>query len=234
MRIIVAEFEKSGGSWLTSMLADSLGIPARDLYHDDNFKKFDLTYHPWYINSDTWNLTESCVIKSHEPVGTRLHNFPAHTLHMMRDGRDVVVSRYFFARDFCVKNGLVDSFTTTFEDFLEVTARDWAKYVTAWCSEDVLQVTYESVLADPVAAVKRILGSFSLNVSEDEIKRAVEANTKEKFSKKLDKAFAENTFVRKGISGDWVNHFSSQHKKLFKINAGKELIAMGYEKTLEW
>ena len=39
---------------------------------------------------------------------------------------------------------------------------------------------------------------------------------------------------RKGIIGDWKNHFIEDHKKLFKKVAGKLLIEEGYEKDLEW
>jgi hypothetical protein len=71
-------------------------------------------------------------------------------------------------------------------------------------------------------------------VPEYAIKAAIEANSKEKFSKSLDKAFKHNTFVRKGIAGDWKNHFDENHKAIFKRNAGEWLIKLGYEADLEW
>lgn len=39
---------------------------------------------------------------------------------------------------------------------------------------------------------------------------------------------------RKGISGDWKNHFNQQHKKFFKDNYNDLLIKMGYEKNDNW
>jgi hypothetical protein len=51
---------------------------------------------------------------------------------------------------------------------------------------------------------------------------------------------AEGTFdpksptFRQGIVGDWKNHFSPEHKKVFKDMAGRLLIDLGYEKNLEW
>jgi hypothetical protein len=40
--------------------------------------------------------------------------------------------------------------------------------------------------------------------------------------------------ARKGIAGDWKNHFSEKHKDLFKQLCGEALIRSGYEKNLEW
>lgn len=234
MRIIVAEFQKSGGSWLTSMLADALGVPARDLYVDNNFKAFDLKNHPWYRHSSLWNLTENCIIKSHEFADTALHSFDANVLHLIRDGRDVVVSKYFFERDFCVNNNIISSFDITFEEFIEKNSKEWSKYVIGWHNTDAMQITYEEILSDPFAAINRILQKLTLPVNNDLIINAIKANTKDNFSKKLEDTFEHNTFVRKGISGDWKNHFTEEHKRIFKECAGNTLITMGYEKNFEW
>jgi hypothetical protein len=234
MRIIVTEFPKSGGSWLTSMLADVLGIPARDLYVDNSFKTFDLTNHPWYLGDTSWELTESCLIKSHEWYGTIRHNFPANTLHLMRDGRDVVVSKYFFHKDFEVNNQITESFDYAFDEFVEKTAIEWAEYVTAWSAADVLQVTYEELLNNTFETLRGILRRFDIDVGKDQIIRGIQANTREKFREKLGKAFSHNTFVRKAVSGDWANYFSPENKQVFKKAAGEALIAMGYERDMSW
>ncbi|WP_234571952.1 sulfotransferase domain-containing protein [Rhodohalobacter sp. 614A] len=39
---------------------------------------------------------------------------------------------------------------------------------------------------------------------------------------------------RKGISGDWVNHFSQEHIRFFKEEYNDLLIKLGYEKTSAW
>ncbi|MGE0084016.1 MAG: sulfotransferase domain-containing protein [Desulfococcaceae bacterium] len=41
-------------------------------------------------------------------------------------------------------------------------------------------------------------------------------------------------FLRKGIAGDWKNHFSSEAKHIFNKYAGQELILLGYEKNDKW
>lgn len=44
---------------------------------------------------------------------------------------------------------------------------------------------------------------------------------------------ASPTF-RRGVIGDWANHFSPEHKQLFKALAGPLLIELGYEKNMDW
>lgn len=42
------------------------------------------------------------------------------------------------------------------------------------------------------------------------------------------------SFLRKGISGDWKNHFNKESCEKFNFYAGKELIKLGYEKNADW
>ena len=39
---------------------------------------------------------------------------------------------------------------------------------------------------------------------------------------------------RKGIVGDWRNHFTEDHRRVFKQVAGDLLIRLGYEKDTDW
>ena len=39
---------------------------------------------------------------------------------------------------------------------------------------------------------------------------------------------------RKGVAGDWVNHFKPQHKEYFKKNYNDVLLKLGYELTSDW
>ncbi len=39
---------------------------------------------------------------------------------------------------------------------------------------------------------------------------------------------------RKGVAGDWVNHFKPQHKEYFKKTYNDVLLKLGYESTSDW
>jgi len=39
---------------------------------------------------------------------------------------------------------------------------------------------------------------------------------------------------RKGVAGDWGNHFNQEHRRFFKDNYNDLLIKLGYEKSSNW
>ncbi|HYZ05733.1 MAG TPA: sulfotransferase domain-containing protein, partial [Rubrobacter sp.] len=45
---------------------------------------------------------------------------------------------------------------------------------------------------------------------------------------------ASSSFYRKGIAGDWKNHFTEKDRRVFKEEAGELLIQLGYEEDLDW
>lgn len=231
-RIVVAEYPKSGGSWLVSLLGDALNLPKRDIYVADGYDLFDITRHPWYLDAASWNVTDACVVKSHElpdsPLSGTVAGEQTATIHLLRDGRDVTVSKYFFERDFCVRNGILPTFTLSFGEFVTKTAAEWRAYVEAWGGKADQVCRYETFLANPVAALTQVLDDLRLTVSDDAINAAVAGNTKEKFARSLDAAFAHNTFVRVATSGDWRNHFTAQDCQEFDRIAGPVLANLGY------
>jgi hypothetical protein len=42
------------------------------------------------------------------------------------------------------------------------------------------------------------------------------------------------SFLRKGIVGDWRNHFSAEAAVVFDAHAGSALIELGYEPDRSW
>jgi len=221
---------------VVSMLGDALHLPKRDIYVKTGFDLFDISKHPWYESAPNLNFPETCVIKSHELPGSSLINFPAYFFHLVRDGRDVVVSKYFYEKEFCVENGIYDEFVVVFEEYVAKTAVEWRDYVQAWLNAGSTFYFYESFLKEPVTTLHRIIKDIDLDagIPEKQILRAVEANSKEEFKRSLDRTFKHNTFVRKATSGDWRNHFDHRHIEAFKDIAGDTLIRLGYEKSLDW
>jgi hypothetical protein len=138
--IIVAEYPKSGGNWLVNLIGDALKIPKRDIYMRDGWNAFDATNHPWYAGSENFDFPLSCVIKSHEKPRSTLIDFDAVYIHLIRDGRDVVVSKYFYEKDFCVKNGIINKFDFEFGEYVPMVAHEWAEFVLAWKSEGAITV----------------------------------------------------------------------------------------------
>lgn len=234
MRIVVSEYPKSGGTWIVSMLGDALGLPKRDICVGDDYRAFDVRQHPWYTGAASLGLTESCVIKSHELPNSPLLTFPAQFIHLVRDGRDVVVSKYFYERDFCVKNLIYQQFDMPFDEYLPKVAGEWREYVLAWLDESPCFCRYEDFLQNPISSLQKVLEKLGTPVPDFQINYAIEANTKDKLKRALDKTFRHNTFVREGVAGDWRRHFDKDHIRDFKEMAGEVLILLGYERNLDW
>lgn len=229
--VVVSEFPKSGGSWIVSMLGKALGVPCRDLYVRPGFDLFDLRQHPWYRDVDVPDHPTRSVIKSHELPNSQAVPFEVTQVHLVRDGRDVVVSKYFFERDFCVKNGILDSFDQSFESFVERESRQWADYVSSWLAQtDVVTIRYESFLADPVGELGALVTTLTGETLDEESLASVVAQfTRERFAAALDSTFKHNTFVRKGVHGDWMNHFGEKDLQAFELGAGDVLRRLGYD-----
>jgi sulfotransferase 6B1 len=71
--------------------------------------------------------------------------------------------------------------------------------------------------------VRKIADHLKVRLSRDEVNRIAIGSYDT----------ASPTF-RRGITGDWKNHFSPGHKSMFKDIAGQLLIDLGYEKDLNW
>jgi hypothetical protein len=227
--IILTEYPKSGGSWISSMIGDALGLPKRDIYIRPGFDLFDASEHPWYKNGSSFDFPKLCVIKSHELPNSELINFDANFLHLVRDGRDVIVSKWFFDKEFMIKNGITNSFAKNFDDYVEETAAAWSDYIKAWSDTQVTTIRYEDFLANTDgklgATIKSITG---IEMPPSLLQHVVLANTKEKFAESLKKTFQHNTFVRKGVAGDWRNHFSQRNIDCFQSIAGDAMSLLGY------
>jgi len=229
-RIVIAEYPKSGGTWIVSLLADVLNFYKRDIYANENNPGFDFYKHPWYKNANDLSIPENSVIKSHELAHSKLNRLKACYFHLVRDGRDVTVSRYFYEKDFCVKNGIRKDFNISFDEYVEKTAYEWRDYVKSWLKFKTPIIRYEDFLSNTHSEVRKFISLLDYNnISDIDIQHAIGQNTKDRTRKSLSKTFKFNTFVRKGVSGDWKNHFSKNNTKIFEAIAGEALIATGYK-----
>jgi Sulfotransferase family len=154
--------------------------------------------------------------------------FPkAKLLAIHRDGRDVVVSEKFFLAN---TEGRTNSLRDSIRDWRNKMEAD-RKYTTEY---GIYSCSYESLLRDGEATVKGILGFLDLPADRATIDDMLRRSSF-KFTTGRDNGREQSTsFYRKGIAGDWTNHFSQADKDVFKELAGDMLVELGYEKDLAW
>jgi hypothetical protein len=112
----------------------------------------------------------------------------------------------------------------------------WAQFVQVWANRPgVTHVRYEDLLADTPAELWRVgreLGRHDLSLA-----RAAAVSDEYSFERQTGRRSGvqqTNSFLRKGIAGDWRNHFSLEARRVFAELAGRELIRLGYEVDDRW
>ena len=91
------------------------------------------------------------------------------------------------------------------------------------------------MLEDPVAGMKKIATLFGLDASQDTIRRIVDTHSFNKMSGGRNRGVpSENSFARKGVSGDWKNHFTPEVRKQYGKVIADFLIQNGDEQNTDW
>ncbi|XP_013884376.1 sulfotransferase family cytosolic 2B member 1 [Austrofundulus limnaeus] len=166
------------------------------------------------------------------------HTSKAKVIYVMRNPKDVLVSSYYFHQmaSFLEDPGTFDEFM---EKFLEgrVLFGKWTDHIKSWkraeLGDRILFITYEEMVQDLPASVKLMSDFLGSNLSEEVIQKIAEhcsfktmkSNPMSNFNlvpkKYMD--IEKSHFLRKGIAGDWKNHFNSEQLARFTSVLRKEL-----------
>lgn len=163
-----------------------------------------------------------------------------------RDLRDVVVSHAFYVRDIsnrhrlhryyveelcgleeCIQASILGVPQSVFE-FADLRARFQPYWGWFECGQ-VMKIRFEEILLEPRRVIQQMLdhmsaAGYELAVNRD---RALDVLVQSIRPEK------SPTF-RKGKIGAWRDHFTPEHKSMFKQVAGDLLIELGYERDNNW
>lgn len=165
---------------------------------------------------------------------------------IIRDLRDTLVSVYFsvkfshqaIAEEIVKWRSVLDSVNE--EDGLLYMLDEWlprcAVIQASWLDGEETIWKYEDLLQSDHSIFEQILlDQCHLPVSRERFREVVDANQFEKLSAGRKRGAEDvKSHERKGISGDWKNHFTSKVKNEFKEKYGRLLIDTGYELNLNW
>ena len=94
---------------------------------------------------------------------------------------------------------------------------------------------YEDVRLNTMKEMQRVILELSHSgISEEDLKPIIDRYSFQKMSGRAPGEENKNSFLRKGIVGDWRNYFSIEARKRFHGYAGEPLIELGYEKDDSW
>jgi hypothetical protein len=228
---VVNEFPKSGGTWVGQMLCRALDVP------------FPRNRLP---------LLRTSIMHGHylSPLGIK------NAVVVWRDGRDVMVSWYhqqLIPHEWNERQvrrsrkelplgdyGDVYGNLPAFIDYAFTKPHSprfsWADFVRRWHGrKGAIHVRYEDLREDTTGELRRIvLGLTGERLSPEEATAIAEEFSFERQAGRRAGEEDKGSFLRKGVVGDWRNHFSDEAKATFNRCAGDELILLGYERDRAW
>ena len=224
--ITINEFPKSGGTWLGEMLAASMNLP------------FPRNRMPHF---------NGCIMHGHY---LRRHNLQ-HPVLVFRDGRDVMVSMYHhylfpneLGNGLAVKRTLrffsdcdVQDMSSNLPRFMELAFLNrigpgfsWPDFVESWSSKGYTQVRYEDLRQRPESELTRLCVELGgVHPDPEKINEIVARFSFESQSGRKPGEEQRGSFMRKGLVGDWRNHFSPEAHSIFEHFAGEALVELGYQ-----
>ncbi|XP_028281407.1 sulfotransferase family cytosolic 2B member 1-like isoform X1 [Parambassis ranga] len=248
--VLVVTYPKSGTIWMQEILP--LLLNGGDLTPVLTIPNWDRV--PWLEETRMALVVDQLpsprAFVTHFPyqlLPASFHTSKAKVINVLRNPKDVLVSSYYFHQ---MASFLEDP--GTFEEFMEkfldgrVLFGKWTDHVKSWKNTElgdrIMYVTYEEMVQDLPAALRRMSDFLGRNLSEEVIQKIAEncsfktmkANNMSNFSL-VPKQYMDNDrshFLRKGITGDWKNHFSPEQLARFKSAIEKELEGESF--SLPW
>lgn len=233
-------FPKSGTVWLCQLMGTYLGVP--------------------YPRNYRLPIAMASVVHTHWKYDAR---FPP-TAYITRDGRDVMVSMYFYYTRALVlakspqrKKSLRELFDKLYgprfdpEDSRGNMARfiehelarprathgvTWHDHIADWWDRpQVHHTTYEALLADTNQEFGRLMGQMTEeSVDPTRVEAAVSRFAFRSSTGRGQGHEDRSSFLRKGVAGDWRNHFDREAAEIFDSIAGDALVTLGYEPDRDW
>lgn len=226
--IFLASYPKSGNTWLKFILSELMSGQSIDFASCEK-----VIPHVGSHFSGLRLPNGARVIKTHEKYREDYRK----AIYIVRDGRDVAVSYYY---QWMNNQKIGDE--CSFRDFLEKFLKGeignvgpWHESVNSWIRAgdqcDLMIIKYEDCLLNILEIIHNLVTFIGLDVSEAKVMCSIEMNSKDRMRRKEITGggdIIKTAFVRKGVSSDWINHFTNEDNELFLSYAENTLTALEY------
>lgn len=176
----------------------------------------------------------------------QIMKYPTIQFVVIRDLRDTLISLYYsmkyshplLTEDYAQKRLRIECLDQ--EDALIGLIKNFmvrqAQIQMSWLQshQDILTVRYEDLIRNEYDEFERIIDYCQISVSKKRLYEIVKGNSFENFTGRKRGEEDIHSHQRKGIAGDWRNHFTDRIKAIFKKAYGEVLIKTGYERDLNW
>ncbi len=209
---LMTEYPKSGGSWLTTMLAEIAQVDfPRNRFPYERESAFQGHYIKAYGQKRVvvlWRDPRDIVVSYyfHSIVGNS-HTNPAHVQSLRAS---IGISKPENVKeelpkfiDYMFSGNLSPRFT-------------WNDFFDRWYGEkSAVHVSYEELHKDAASALTKISEYLSVDVTDELILEVVKKNSFENKTGRKPGEENNGSFARKGIVGDWKNYFTDESLSLF-------------------
>lgn len=172
--------------------------------------------------------------------------------HIIRDPRDMIISGYFYhlwcAEKWCHEKKpkydnrsyqeLLNSVSQEEGIALEIHRVKWSiKDMLTWdySNPNIIEIKLEDLAKDEKSVMTQIFQHYGFHDHIlDKALSIYEKYTFEKIARRKRGEEKKQGHFRKGVSGDWKNHFTAEHKKLFKEMYPGVLVKLSYEQDDNW
>lgn len=226
----IVTYPRSGTTWMLQSLTTLYDGQEAELNSSSYTKHMIPLYDGNYIGFlNPVIVGKPAAIKTHDNRSEFLDAaIPSKVIYVHRDGRDAITSFYHFkqSRIWGRPKKDVHFDPEEFAEELEKDAPGWRDHLLGWMeTENLTMVRYEDMKADYLKQISRIAATLRLEQS------VTLQDLKVKF---VDQFKPNGDFFRKGIVGDWENHWDERHKDIFKKHAGDLMIRLGYVENNDW
>jgi hypothetical protein len=229
---ILAEYPKSGGTWLAFMLGEALFGTEMDFSNQSRF----MPAVGRQRQAPAVPQVGGRMLRTHE----RYQPAYARGVYLVRHIADVAVSYHRWLEWLGVTDVSFDEFLTEFLRGHVDGWGPWQRHISSWLdarSSTVHVVRYEDLRSDTEAVVAGVLRFVGAPVSASALTRAVENNSIERMREKEERArasvFATRTegthFVRSGAVGEGLRILRPDQIAMIDRFAGPQLRRLGYE-----
>ncbi|XP_068183841.1 amine sulfotransferase-like [Antennarius striatus] len=238
--IFLVAYPKSGTIWMQQILVQIIGAAHPDWVEDVTNRTHIPMLEIRFLCDPFRPRPDPRVFRSHLRPGmlpNGVKNKQVKVVYVWRNPKDVLVSLFHFSHSFVMLE-TPESFDIFFQQFLDgdVFMGSWFDHLKDYCeAQDQLNihfVQYENMLKDLRQEVVKLCAFLGADLTDEVIDHIVEKSTfrnmktdpKANYKDIFETNYYTEPTMRKGIAGDWKNHFTvaqNEHfDKVFKEKMG--------------
>nr|XP_020666256.1 sulfotransferase 1 family member D1-like isoform X2 [Pogona vitticeps] len=244
--LLISTYPKSGTTWISEVIdliykeGNTEKCRQEPIYMRVPFLEFSVPELPTGIEL-LEKAPRPCLIKTHLPVQLLPKSFwekKCKMIYVARNAKDVAVSYYYF-----YQMAKVHPEPGTWNEFLEkfmagdVAFGSWYDHVKGWWDkrkeQRMLYLFYEDLKEDPRREIRKVM-EFLERSPNDQLVEKIAHKTSFKEMRQnpmanytgVPSSFMDHSispFMRKGITGDWKNHFTVAQNERFDEDYKKQM-----------